>query len=333
MELNYKKYIIFLSVLAAIIFSFKLQDDYVLIIPEGFPEPVMPEGNELTTSRVMLGKKLFFDPIVSKDSSVSCASCHLPELAFADTNRFSFGVENRLGKRNSPSILNIVYHKGFMRDGGMTSLEMQVLAPVQEHVEMDNNVLIIVEKMKNNLEYVNLSKRAYNREPDPYVFTHAISAYERTLIKADSKYDKYYKGNKDALSKSEKRGLALFKSKRTNCSECHSGILFSDFSIKNNGLYELNYADSGRMRVSLNEADRDLFKVPSLRNVAITQPYMHDGSLATLEAVIEHYNKGGEKHKQKSDLIKPLSLSIREKEDLVNFLKSLTDNEYTYQFK
>ncbi|MDF1672936.1 MAG: cytochrome c peroxidase [Vicingaceae bacterium] len=328
MKLGYKKYIIVLSVLAVFVFSFKLQDDYVLIIPDGFPEPVMPVGNELTTSRVELGKKLFFDPIVSKDSTVSCASCHLPELAFADTNRFSFGVENRLGKRNSPSIMNIVYHKGFMRDGGMTSLEMQVLAPVQEHVELDNNVLVIVEKMKNNPEYVNLSKRAYDREPDPYVFTHAISAYERTLIKADSKYDDYHRGNKEALSKSEKRGLDLFMSKKTNCSECHSGIHFSDFSIKNNGLYQLNYADSGRMRVSLNEADRDLFKVPSLRNVAITRPYMHDGSIPTLEAVVEHYNKGGKNHKQKSELIQPLALTVVEKQDLVNFLKSLTDKEY-----
>jgi cytochrome c peroxidase len=320
-------------VLAVLIFSFKLQDDYVLIIPEGFPEPVFPVGNELTTSRVELGKKLFFDPIVSKDSTVSCASCHLPELAFADTNRFSLGVENRLGKRNSPSIINIVYHKGFMRDGGMTSLEMQVLAPVQEHVELDNNVLIIVEKMKNNPEYVNLSKRAYDREPDPYVFTRAISAYERTLIKADSKYDAYSRGSKDALSASEKRGLELFMSNKTNCSECHSGIHFSDFTIKNNGLYELNYADSGRMRVSLNEADRDLFKVPSLRNVAITPPYMHDGSIPTLEAVVEHYNKGGENHQQKSELIKPLGLSVKDKEDLVNFLTALTDSEYSYQIE
>jgi len=288
-----------------------------------FPEIVNPKHNRPTKERVELGQKLFFDPILSVDSSLSCASCHKPNLAFSDDVAFSPGVYNRAGVRNAPSLANIGYHPYFLREGSIKTIEMQVLVPIQEENEFAHNIVDIAEQMKKNPEYVKMSKEAYGKSPDPYVITRALAAYERTLVSKNSKFDKFINGE-IPLTKEEKQGFDLFMSNKTNCSSCHGGFNFTRYKITNNGLYE-NYKDEGRMRATKNNKDLALFKTPSLRNIELTAPYMHDGSLTTLEEVVEHYNTGGKNHIHKDSLIVPLNLNKNQKLDLVSFLKTLTD--------
>ncbi len=296
--------------------------------PKGFPEVEAPEGNEFTKARWDLGKKLFFDPILSSDSSTSCASCHHPQLAFSDNQVFSEGVKKRLGTRNSPTLANVAYHPYFTREGGVPTLEMQILVPIQEHNEFDFNILLIAERLQQKAEYVAMAQTAYNREPDAFVITRSLACFERSLLSGNSRYDQFLQYDKvNALTDLEKTGMELFFSSRTNCSECHSGFNFTNYAFENNGLYE-DYEDEGRFRLTSNEADRALFKVPSLRNIALTAPYMHDGSLQTLEEVIEHYQSGGENHSHKSDLIKPLDLTETEQAAITAFLHSLTDESF-----
>jgi cytochrome c peroxidase len=293
----------------------------LLQVPNGFPDPIFPEGNELTEARWLLGKKLFFDPVLSRDSSISCASCHLPAFAFSDTTAFSPGVGGASGTRNSPSLANVAYHPYLLREGGVPTLEMQILVPIQEHNEFDFNILLIAERLQRDSLYRAMSQAAYGREPDHFVITRAIACFERTLLSGDSAYDR------DELSPAAERGRQLFFGEKTQCSQCHGGFNFTHYAFENNGLYE-EYADPGRFRLTGQEEDRALFKVPSLRNVGLTAPYMHDGSIPTLEAVVAHYDSGGAAHPHKSPLIKPLGLSAQERADLVAFLQSLTDEAF-----
>lgn len=297
-------------------------------LPATFPQVEHPEDNALIQARVELGRRLFYDPILSGDSTVSCASCHKQAFAFSDTLPISFGVEQRLGTQNAPSLTNIAYATSFTRAGGVPTLEMQVLVPIQETHELDFNIVLAGRRLAKDSVYSVLSKAAYDRTPDPYVITRALAAFERTLLSSNSAYDEYYYNNKKgALSKAAKRGMALFMSERTNCSTCHVPPHFSNFAFENNGLYEV-YADSGKMRLTNKEADRALFKVPSLRNIAVTAPYMHNGSIATLEHVIEHYNQGGKQHPHKHKLIQPLNLTKAEQQELIAFLEALTDHAF-----
>jgi cytochrome c peroxidase len=300
--------------------------DYSHFIPSHFPIPISNPDSIPTEAQFTLGKKLFFDPILSRDGSLSCASCHKPSLAFADTVSVSAGVEGRLGNRNSPSLANVVYQKKLLKEGGLPTLEMQVLVPIQEHAEFDNNIVEISNKLMTIPKYVEMSQAAYKRDPDPYVITRAISAFERTLFSGNSKYDQFLNG-RTKLTAIEEQGLNLFMSNKTNCSNCHSGFLLTNQNIENNGLYSV-YKDIGAMRLTQNPSDEGKFKIPSLRNIALTYPYMHDGSLKTLEEVIEHYNSGGSDHKNKNTLIIPLNLSQSEKEALVAFLSTLTDYNF-----
>lgn len=304
-----------------------LDSPYNMVLPDGFPSMNMPADNDLTEKRVELGKMLFYDKALSRDSSISCASCHLQSHAFSDVVDISSGVEGRKGMRNSPPLFNLGYHPYFFFDGGVPTLELQVLAPVQDVNEMDHDFLQAVDRLAQNPQYQELGKIAYGRDFDAFVLTRALAAFERTMVSGNSAYDKYINGNVGALNESAKRGLDLFNSDRLNCSGCHSGFNFTDYSFKNNGLY-IAYPDSGRMRVTSLPVDRDKFKVPSLRNIALTAPYMHDGSLATLTEVIDHYNSGGAANPQKDGRIKPLQLTNQEKSDLMEFLYSLTDNEF-----
>lgn len=301
------------------------------LLPSNFetpPEVLYPGDNAYSLKRWELGKKLFFDPVLSSDSSISCGSCHKQSLAFADDLAKSPGVFNRPGNRNVPTLTNIAYHPYFTREGGVPTLEMQVQVPLQEHNEMDLNIVAAGERLKQIKEYVSLSKEAYNREPDYFVITRAIALFERGLISKDSPFDQYaYQDKPEAMSEDQKAGLALFFSEKTNCTKCHSGFNFTNYSFQNNGLYTV-YADSGRQRLTRKESDRALFKVPSLRNVSLTPPYMHDGSFQTLEEVIDHYDSGGKNHPHQSDYIRPLHLSQKEKKQLVEFLESLSD--YTF---
>lgn len=297
-------------------------------LPVGFPPMSIPDSNAFTLERWSLGKRLFFDPILSSSNQVSCASCHKPEIAFSDNVALSIGDMNSLGTSNSPTLTNIGYNPYFTRAGGVPTLEMQILVPIQEHNEFNSNILDIAEELNHDSSYIKQSLDAYNRIPDPYVITRAIANFERSLISGDSKFDHYfYQGINNLMNESELRGYQLFTSTKANCSSCHSGFNFTNYSFQNNGLYEV-YADSGRMRLTKLESDRALFKVPTLRNIELSAPYMHNGSLNTLEEVVEHYNSGGKPHPNKSNLITPLNLTYQEKKDLVAFLKTLTDYHF-----
>ena len=296
-------------------------------IPKGFPSVDIPTDNEFTRARWELGKKLFFDPIMSVDSSISCASCHQPSLAFSDDVAMSLGVEQRLGTRNSPSLANIAYHPYFTREGGVPTLEMQILVPIQEHNEFDFNILLIAERLQRHSEYTTMAAEAYNRVPDAFVITRALANFERTLISGYSRYDQFVNYNKSTLTDKEIHGMNLFFSDKTKCSTCHSDFNFTNYAFENNGLYEV-YPDVGRFRLTNNPTDSALFKVPSLRNIELTAPYMHDGSVLTLEDVVNHYNSGGKNHVHKSNLIQPLGLTEVEKQALVAFLKTLTDQSF-----
>ncbi len=301
----------------------------IIQIPQGFPEMEFPEDNKFSEERWLLGKKLFFDPILSIDGQISCATCHKPSLAFADSNKFSDGVFARPGTSNSPSLANVGYHPYLLKEGGVPSLEMQVLVPIQEENELNHNIVDIAAELDSIPEYVNMSLAAYNRRPDAFVITRALATFQRSLISGNSSYDKYFYQNKtSALTASQIKGMELFFSARTLCSSCHGGFNFTNYAFENNGLDTI-YEQEGRMRITMLEKDRALFKVPSLRNVGLSSPYMHNGKFTSLEEVVNHYNKGGEAHANRSDLLHPLKLSGEEKKDLVQFLHSLTDLDFT----
>lgn len=301
--------------------------EQLLSVPEGFPEIPFPEENEFSEVRWKLGKKLFFDPILSRTNEISCGSCHKQDLAFSDNTMISPGVDGRIGERNSPSLANVAYFPYYMREGGVPTLELQVLVPIQEHAEMDFNILEIAERLNEDSTYVAMSKEAYDRVPDAYVITRALSTFERTLISGESAYDLSERGELE-LDEAAERGKDLFFSERSSCSTCHDGFLFTNHGFFNNGLYE-EYEDPGKYRLTADSADLALFKVPSLRNVGLSAPYMHDGSLATLEDVVGHYNAGGQDHPQKDDRIKTLNLTDKEIDDLIAFLNALTDERFT----
>ncbi|MCW5925195.1 MAG: c-type cytochrome [Saprospiraceae bacterium] len=305
-----------------------VEPEPLLAVPPGFPNPAFPDGNELTPARWALGKKLFYDPVMSSDSTLSCASCHHAAKAFSDTVAFSPGVAGRPGTRNAPTLANIGYHPYFTREGGVPTLEMQILVPIQEHNEFDFNILLIAERLLRDTAYTRMSQEAYGRSPDAFIITRSIACFERTFISGQSRYDQYFFQKKNAaLTATEKRGMDLFFSEKTDCSQCHTGFNITNYAFENNGLYA-DYPDPGRFRLTELESDRARFKVPTLRNAALTAPYMHDGSLPTLEAVVEHYNSGGQPHPNKSTLIRPLALTATEKADLVAFLNSLTDEAF-----
>jgi len=291
----------------------------------GFPDPPSPADNLPTSNRLALGKRLFSDPILSRDSSISCASCHIESLAFTDGLPKSKGVRGKTAFRNAPSLINCAYLPNTMWDGGVPTLEQQVLAPISNPLEMDFDANKIVSRILAHPTYPELFRRAYGEAPSVYSLTRAISCYERTLVSGTSRYDRFLYGHDtSALSAREKRGKDLFFGEKCECFHCHGEYNFTDNSFKNNGIYA-NYPDSGRARITLKKSDLGSFRVPSLRNVARTAPYMHDGSLPTLDAVIDHYISGGKANPNKSGLLKPMHLTAQEKQDLIAFLKALTD--------
>ncbi|TNE81209.1 MAG: cytochrome-c peroxidase [Bacteroidetes bacterium] len=288
-----------------------------------FPPKNIPSDNQLTPERIALGKALFFDPILSRDSSLSCASCHKQEFAFADNKTKTPGIANRPGTRNVPVLFNLVYQDRFLREGSLPTLEMQVLVPIQEHNEFDFNIVDIADKLKLIPFYDSLAKLAYNREPDPFVITRSISAFERTLISADSKYDQVRLG-KTKFNQTEELGYSLFK---TFCASCHTEPLFTNHQNANNGLY-VHYNDPGRYRFTKIPKDSGSFKIPSLRNIAFTAPYMHNGSLKDLDAVILHYNMGGQHGPNQDGRVQALNLNPTQKAALKAFLLTLSDYSF-----
>ena len=286
-----------------------------------WPEMSYPQDNQPDASKINLGRQLFEDPILSIDSSISCASCHKSQFAFADNLTVSPGVEGRLGVRNSPSLLNIGYQPYFMREGGVPTLEMQILVPIQEHNEMAFNMVLLANRLNQDSTYKKLFLQAFNDSATAYTITRSIAQYERTLIYKDADIDAYISGDNNAITPSAKRGMELFYG-AANCSKCHSGTLFTDYSFHNNGTSVLD-GDYGRGQLTLDSSDFYTFKVPSLRNAALTAPFMHDGSVATLEDVLLQYNAGGTLHDYQSLLIQPLGLSTSQLSELQSFMEAL----------
>jgi len=284
------------------------------------------------TSRVALGKKLFSEKILSKDSSVSCASCHIPNLAFADSVAFSTGIEGKLTKRNTPSVLNMKNRPYYFWDGRAASLEEQALLPIQNPDEMGLPIEEAINRLNQSKEYQQLFKRIFNQRPNAKNLAAAFSAYEKTLETVNSKFDDWSNNIKN-LSSSEERGRQLFVGDKAKCFDCHRMEDFTTDEFKNIGLYnekELN--DAGLYNLTNKESDKGKFKTPGLRNIAVTAPYMHNGMFKTLEEVLEYYN-----NPQKfvpspiniDEVLKqPLGLTDKEKKDIIAFLKTLTDKAF-----
>jgi len=286
-----------------------------------------PSDNPITDEKVELGRKLFFDKRLSVNNTVACATCHVPEYAFTDRLQVSRGIEGRETERNSPSILNSAFLKTVMFDAHLPSLEMQVIVPIQEHTEMGNNMKELIQKLRAIPEYQNAAKKIFNRDFDAYVLTRSISAFERILISMNSRFDQYKNGNTSKLSADEKAGWKIF-SEKLYCIQCHPAPYFTTFEAANNGLYKEYGKDKGRFRIFLDSNDIGKFKIPSLRNIQLTYPYMHDGSIKSIDDVIDHYLKGGAKHSLQSTIIQPFELTSKEREQLKAFLYSLTDTSY-----
>jgi cytochrome c peroxidase len=286
----------------------------------------VPDDNPITAEKIALGRLLYFDPRFSKDNTVSCASCHNPYHGFADPHRTSFGVGQKLGARNSPTVINRLFSAEQFWDGRAPDLERQAHGPLVNPVEMAmGSHDEVIERVRAIKGYAPLFQKAFGDETiDLDRVGKAIASYERTVVSGNSPFDRYQAGDQDALSPAAVRGMALFNGK-ANCKVCHAGFNFSDESYHNIGVgMDKPAPDGGRFDQTKNGDDRGKFKTPTLRNVTQTAPYMHDGSEETLLRVVDLYDRGGIANPNLSQEIKPLKLTVREKQDLVAFLEALT---------
>ena len=305
----------------------EMNPPYVVQLAPGAPPLPVPAENPLTKAGVELGKKLFFEERFSNPATVSCASCHHVASAFSDTVALSAGSTGSLGFRNAPTLGNVAYQQRLFMDGGVPNLELQVLAPIHDMIEMNSDITAVAELLRDEEPYKSLSLLAYGRRLDAYVITRAVASYERTLVSGWSRWDRYANWNDaTALTTEELNGWTIFSSGSANCTACHSGFDFTDRDYHNIGLTTDHSEDEGRARITLLPDDLGKFKTPTLRNVALTGPYMHDGSLATLEAVVDHFTSGGLAQPNLSPHMQSFALTPQERADLVAFLRSLTDD-------
>jgi cytochrome c peroxidase len=291
------------------------------------------DKNAEINTKAGLGKKLFSEKILSKDSAVSCASCHIPAYAFADTVAFSVGIAGKLTKRNTPSVLNMKNRPYYFWDGRASSLEEQSLMPIQNPEEMGLPVEEAVARLNRSAVYKSLFQKIFKQKPTAKNLAAAFAAYEQTLETVDSKFDDW-SNNLKKLTAGEERGRALFVGDKAKCFDCHSQEDFTNDDFKNIGLYnERELKDAGLYDLTKKETDKGKFKTPGLRNVAVTAPYMHNGMFKTLEEVVEYYNDPSKVVANyvniDSAFKKPLGLTDTEKKDLVAFLRTLTDKKYS----
>lgn len=303
------------------------QDHFVFKTPRHFPEPHFQFQNfELTQARIDLGKTLFYDPILSLDETVSCASCHHKAAGFSDPGKpFSVGVDDSISLRNSIALANLAWNTSFFFDGGVNHLELSSFAPLTNEKEMHENINHVIEKINQKNQYRSLVASAFQSDTiNAQFLLRSLAAYMATLISAESEYDNVYK-SESQYNEKEQLGYNLFK---RDCIQCHSEPLTTNFNFENNGLDSL-LIDIGRERITQDPNDRGKFKVPSLRNVALSSPYMHDGRFVTLEEVIDHYSEGIKiSATVNSSLIGGFNYTPLEKEAIVLFLKSLTDYNF-----
>lgn len=284
-------------------------------------------------TKAQLGKMLFEEKMLSLDSSVSCASCHKPAFAFADTSAFSRGINGTLTKRNTPSVLNMLNRRAFFWDGRAKTLEQQALMPIANKDEMGLPVAQAVKRLNEHAGYKKMFLRIFGQKPNTANLAAALAAYERTLETVDSKFDDWSNEDTTAWTAAEERGRQLFVSEKAKCFNCHFMEDFTDDGFKNIGLYNgKDIADEGRYAISHKQKDLGAFKTPGLRNVAVTAPYMHDGRFKTLEEVVAYYNNPGKfvanAVNTDPDLRTPPGLTQQEMDDLVAFLKTLTDRRF-----
>ncbi|MCP4441543.1 MAG: c-type cytochrome [Aureispira sp.] len=288
--------------------------------------------NQTLTHEEQLGKELFFDPLLSQDQSISCASCHKPEFAFADNVALSEGLFGQETARNTPTAMNLSSFSNFSWDGRAKTLEQQSLNPIQDHAEMGMPVQEAISRLVEDSHYNTEFRTIYGTIPNKEDLGKALAAYQRTLTTL-SAYDRYVAGDDAAISDQAKRGLELFSGKG-KCVNCHMGNDFTSGEFENIGTYDgQTYMDKGRANYTKDKSDNGKFKVPTLRNVAITAPYMHDGSIKTLKEVIEYYNNPESMRPYsigKDELLEtPLGLTTEEISDLEAFMHTLTGDEYT----
>ena len=326
---------VILGVFAFMMLSFVLiKDNHFFAPPDYFPKPVYDfQQNPLDSSKVALGRALFYDPILSANNTISCASCHSPFNAFAHTDHdLSHGIFDSIGNRNAPTLFNLAWQKTFMWDGAINHLDMQALAPISHSSEMGSNINEVIKKLNESKAYKESFLNAFQ---DSTISTakilKALSQFQLTLVSANAKYDRVKMG-KEVFTEQEKNGYQLFKK---NCASCHSEPLFSNYNFENNGLpIDPTLNDLGRFVITQNENDKGKFKVPSLRNLSFTYPYMHDGRFMTLKEVINHYTSNIENSPTLSHpLNKPIELSSNEKVDLISFLLTLNDKDFVFDKK
>lgn len=304
-------------------------DNLAPVVPAGWPQPVYTfSDNPVTKETFVLGRALFYSTLLSADNSISCASCHQISVAFAHAGHdLSHGVrEDQRTTRNSPGLFNLAWHPTLMHDGGIVNIERQPLAPITNSVEMGENIDNVVAKLQAAAKYRDLFRQAFGSEEvtTDRMFK-AMAQFMSLIYSYDTRYD-YYKNGKNNVefTDAEKRGYALFQAK---CNSCHKEPLFSDFQYRNNGLKPSKTNDVGREHITQQAEDRYKFKTPSLRNIALTGPYMHDGSLETLDQCLDHYTNGITNLTNLDSLLKPngIPMTAAEKQDIKAFLNTLTD--------
>lgn len=302
--------------------------------PKEWPKPVYDfKNNPLDSSKIELGRKLFYDPILSLNNTISCGSCHLSFTAFTHVDHeLSHGINDSIGTRNSPVLINLAWNKHFMWDGGVNHIDAQALAPITNPVEMAETITGVVDKLQKSEKYPKLFLEAFG---DSIVtgehLLKAIAQFQLTLVSANSKYDKVKKGE-TIFTSQEKNGYKLFKQ---HCNSCHTEPLFTNGGFANNGLcIDTTLNDYGRINITQNSEDSLKFKIPTLRNIEFSFPYMHDGRFKKISDVLDHYSNGISNSKTLDpELIKKLILTSNEKVDLTAFLLTLTDKEFLFNPK
>ncbi|MBS1774467.1 MAG: c-type cytochrome [Bacteroidetes bacterium] len=299
-------------------------------IPQGWPKPFYNfENNTLTSSGFELGRKLFYDQRLSRDNTISCGSCHQQFAGFAQADHaVSHGVDDKLGVRNSPALFNMNWHTSFFWDGGVNHIESQPINPIKNPVEMDESIDNIIVKLNADATYRSMFKSAFGDETinSQRIFK-ALAQFMGMLVSSNSKYDKYKRSEAGiTMTTQELNGYDIYKSK---CSNCHTEPLFTDYSFKSNGLPLTVIKDSGRAHITLNPADLYKFKIPSLRNLKYTGPYMHDGRFNTLDEVLNHYATGiSASSNPDAQLAGGIQLTTQQRADLIAFLNTLNDEEF-----
>lgn len=286
----------------------------------------IPLDNPLTPEKVALGRQLFFDPILSANRQVSCASCHLPEFHFASPDPLAIGIGGQLGQRHAPTLINRTYGTSFFWDGRAKTLEDQALQPIENSLELGFKVDGVLKRLRQDRQYDKLFQAAFPDGTTRTNLARALASFQRVLLSGDSPVDRFLAGDFNALTDSQRQGMWLFDS-RAGCWKCHSGPNFTDEQFHNTGIsWRKSLPDRGLFNTTKREADQGKFKTPSLRNISQTRPYMHDGSISSLWPVIEFYNQGGIDNPHLDTAIKPLQLTTDEIVHLIEFLKALNGN-------